>query len=108
VMLSRGRRSAARSSAAVGFAALMLLVAGLLVLGSPGRAGAVNLTQAEAAMPLLTADPHQGAGAGDGVIDGDVKEPTESSGSNNVVILVAALGVLIGILIVTRQRGPKS
>lgn len=86
----------------------MLLVAGLLVLGSPGQAGAVNLTQAEAAMPLLTADPHQGAGAGDGVIDGDVKEPTESSGSNNVILLIAALGVLIGILIVTRpRRGPK-
>jgi hypothetical protein len=109
VIVARGRRSDARSSAAVGLAALVLLAAGLLILGSPGRAGAVNLTQAEVAMPLLTADPHQGAGAGDGVIDGDVKEPTESSGSNNVILLIAALGALIGILIVTRpRRGPKS
>ena len=108
MIVARGGRSAARSSAAVGLAALVLLAAALLVVGAPGRAAALNVTQAEAAMPLLTADPHHGAGAGDGVIDGDVKQPTESSGSNNVVILVAALGVLIGILIVTRQRGPKS
>ena len=87
----------------------MLLAAGLLVLSSPGRVGAINLTQAEAALPLLTADPHHGAGAGDGVIEGDVKEPTESTGSNNIILLIAALGVLIAILIVTRpRRGPKS
>jgi hypothetical protein len=55
-------------------AALLLLGAGvLLALSMPPRSSAINLTQAEAALPLLTAGPQQDAG--DGVVDADAAEP---------------------------------
>ena len=81
------------------------VVAVFMAVSAP-PAEAINLTQAEAAMPVLTADPHQGPG--EGVVNADTKEPTEAVGGNNVVLLIAALGVLIGILLITRpRRGPQ-
>jgi hypothetical protein len=90
-------------------AGLALLVAVLVVVAFAGaeRADAINLTQAEAPMPVLTADPHQGAG--DGVVNADTTKPVQAESSNNVVFLIGALGVLIGVLIIARpRRGPKS
>ena len=90
-------------------AGLALLVAVLVVVAFAGaeRADAINLTQAEAPLPVLTADPHQGAG--DGVVNADTTKPAQAESSNNVVFLIAALGVLIGVLIIARpRRGPKS
>ena len=89
-------------------AGLALLVAILVVVAFAGaeRADAINLTQAEAPLPVLTADPHQGAG--DGVVNADTTKPAQAESSNNVVFLIAALGVLIGVLIIARprRRGP--
>jgi uncharacterized membrane protein HdeD (DUF308 family) len=86
-------------------AALGVVIAVVLLVAAPG-ASAINVTQAEAAIPLLTADPHHGAG--DGVVDADTQGPAETSGGNNVILLVAALGVLIGVLLITRpRRGPR-
>ena len=90
-------------------AGLALLVTVLVVVAFAGaeRADAINLTQAEAPLPVLTADPHQGAG--DGVVNADTTKPAQAESSNNVVFLIAALGVLIGVLIIARpRRGPKS
>ena len=90
-------------------AVLGLLVAVALAVvgfGVAGRADAITLTQAEAPLPVQTADPH--VGAGDGVVDADTQQPTQVESSNNIVLLVAALGVLIGVLIVAHpRRGPK-
>ena len=89
-------------------AGLALLVTVLVVVAFAGaeRADAINLTQAEAPLPVLTADPHQGAG--DGVVNADTTKPAQAESSNNVVFLIAALGVLIGVLIIARprRRGP--
>ena len=58
-------------------AALGIVIALILVVAAAPGASAINLTQAEAAMPLLTADPHQGAG--DGVVDADTQGPAEAA-----------------------------
>jgi hypothetical protein len=91
----------------LGAVVLLLLAGSLLAATDPAPSSAITLTQAEAALPLLTADPHHGPG--DGVANADTEEPTQAVGGNNVVLLIAALGVLIGVLIVTRARpGSKS
>ena len=91
----------------VAAAALLLAVLVTVAFAGAGRADAINMTQAEAPIPVLTADPHQGAG--DGVIDADTQGPAQAERSSNVVFLIAALGVLIGVLIIARpRRGPKS
>ena len=44
-----------------------------------------------------------------GVVHADTQGPAQAEASNNIVLLVSALGVLIGVLIVARpRRGPKS
>ncbi|HET9852692.1 MAG TPA: hypothetical protein VFP56_09330 [Candidatus Limnocylindrales bacterium] len=94
--------------------AVLLAVVVVLAFAGPQRAAAINLTQAEAPIPVLTADPQprdvdKHLGAGDGVVDADTTGPAQVESSNNVVFLIAALGVLIGVLIVARpRRGPKS
>jgi hypothetical protein len=87
---------------------VLVVLAAVVLLGvAAGPSAAINVTQAEAALPLQTADPHEGAG--DGVVDADTESPTQASGSNNVVLLIAALGILAGVLLVTRpRRGPRS
>ena len=104
-MVPSSARGGLARVAALGFvAAVVVAVAGF---GVTGRAEAIALMQAEAPIPVQTADPHRGAG--DGVVDADTQQPTQVEGSNNIVLLVAALGVLIGVLIVARpRRGPKS
>ena len=104
MVLASARGGSARAAA---LGVLMALALALLAFGGAQRADAITLVPAEAAVPLLTADAHHGAG--DGVVDADTKEPTQVEGSNNIVLLIAALGVLIGVLVVTRpRRGPKS
>jgi hypothetical protein len=104
-------------------AALLLLGAGvLLALSMPPRSSAINLTQAEAALPLLTAGPQQDAG--DGVVDADAAEPdaaerdaaeadaaepvtaepVTTSGGTGAVVLLAVFGVLIRAFVVIRRR----
>jgi hypothetical protein len=109
MVVSGGRDGLANTAMLTKIAVAALVLAGLLVVAfaGAGRADAINLTQAEAPISVLTADPHQGAG--DGVIDADTTGPAQVESSNNVVFLIAALGVLIGVLIVARpRRGPKS
>ena len=80
---------------------------GLAALAAPRGAAAMTITQVEAPMLVQTADPHQGAG--DGVADADTAgKPADSSGPSPVLLLIAALGLLIGVLVVTRprRRGP--
>lgn len=91
-----------RAALFVGVGLLLATVSSVAFL--PRHASAVALTQAEAALPLLTAAPHQGAGGG--VVIADTEEPTEAAGGNNVILLVAALGVLVGVLLVTRRKSP--
>jgi hypothetical protein len=104
-------------------AALLLLGAGvLLALSMPPRSSAINLTQAEAALPLLTAGPQ--LDEGDALVDADaaepdtaepdaaesdaaeadVAEPVTTSGGTGAVVLLAAFGVLIRAFVVTRRR----
>jgi hypothetical protein len=93
--------------AKVAAAAVVVAVLVVVAFAGAGRADAINLTQAEAPIPVLTADPHEGAG--DGVVNADTTKPAQAESSNNVVFLIAALGVLIGVLIIARpRRGPKS
>ena len=95
--------------------ALLLLLAclacvvflGLASFAAPRGAAAITITQVEAPMLLQTADPHQGAG--DEVADADTAgKPAESSGPSPILLLIAALGLLVGVLVVTRprRRGP--
>jgi len=100
-----GRPATTGLGIVVGLASVLAVA--LLVVAGAQRVDAITLTQAEAPIPAQTADPHQGNE--DGVADADTKEPTQAETPNNIVLLVAALGVLIGILIVARpRRGPKS
>ena len=88
---------------------LITVVALSCLAATPGaapRASAITLTQAAAPFVVQTAGPHQD-GTG-GVIVADTQEPDAAAGSNNLVLLVAALGALLGVLIVTRsRRGPE-
>ena len=89
----------------------MFLALAIAVAASPRPTSAITLTQAEAPIPVQSANPHAGGGGGAGgagdVADLDTKEPTEAVSTNNIVLLIAALGVLIGVLIVTRRKsGP--
>ena len=102
---------ASRARGELAKAAVVAFVLGvalsLAALGVAQRADAITLSQPEAPMLLLRADPHEGYGVG--VVDADTQGQTKVEGSNNIVLLVAALGVLIGVLIVARpRRGPKS
>ena len=100
--VSRGRLEARVITGAV---ALLVVIA--VALGaSPLAARATTMTQAEApALPLLTADPHAGGGE---VPNFDTQAPSTAVTPNNAILLIAALGVLIGVLVVTRRRsGPK-
>lgn len=102
----------ARKRTVVGILTAFALVVGVMgtlgvaaLLGAPS-ARAVTLTQAEAPFVAQTADPHAGGGGGS-VVDADTTSgPTESSGPNPVILLIAALGVLIGVLVVTRPKRP--
>jgi hypothetical protein len=43
------------------------------------------------------------------VVDADTaSKPTDSSSPNPVILLLAALGVLIGVLVMTRPKRPGS
>ena len=88
-------------------ASVALAVAILFAASVPEYAAAVTLTQAEAPIPVQTMAPNPGGA--DGIPDLDTKEPTEAATTNNIVLLIAALGVLVGVLIVTRRKsGPDS
>jgi hypothetical protein len=88
-------------------AVAMAVAVPLAAFGAPGRVDAIKLALGDAPIALQSADPHHGAG--DGVVDADTQGQTKVEGSNNIVLLVAALGVLIGVLVVTRSKpGPRS
>jgi hypothetical protein len=87
--------------------AVALLLGGLALSTGAPRAIAITINPAEAPMALLTPAPHEGAGGG--VIDADTAGgPAQSTGPSPVILLIAALGVLVGVLLITRprRRGP--
>ena len=82
-----------------------VLAIALATMPRAATTSAITWSQAEAPIPVHTADPHEG-GVGD-VADLDTKEPAEAATTSNIVLLVAALAVLLGVLIVTRRKsGP--
>jgi hypothetical protein len=85
---------------------LLLVLSGLAFAAPTHHASAINLTQAEAPIALVTTAPQPGTG---GVVNADTAGgPAAASGPNPVLVLLAALGVLVGVLIITRprRRGP--
>ena len=70
-------------------------------------ASAQTMLQGEAPIVLPTAAPHGDPGGG--VVDADTAGgPTAAEGPNPAFLLIAALGVLVGVLVITRprRRGP--
>jgi lysozyme family protein len=95
-------------------AGVLLLSVGAVASAAPSRAEAITLNPAEAPIPLLsTPVPQLAVGANGGTDSGVVEAdtaggPAQSTGPSPVILLIAALGLLVGVLLVTRprRRGP--
>ena len=86
---------------------MVLAVAAFVFLVATPHASAVTLMQGDSPFVLPTAAPHDDVGGG--VVDADTAGgPAKSEGPNPVFLLIAALGVLVGVLLLTRprHRGP--
>ncbi|HEX3263640.1 MAG TPA: hypothetical protein VHR37_08260 [Solirubrobacterales bacterium] len=86
---------------------LALSGAAIAFLASTPATKAITLMQGDAPVALSSAAPNDGLGAG--VLNADTAGgPAASDGPNTVLLLIAALGVLVGVLVVTRprRRGP--
>ena len=101
----RGTTGQVRTARTARIAAGVVLAV-VAVIGPTQRAVAITWSQAEVAVAVPSDAPHDGLAGG--VVDADTagSQPA-ATGPSPVLLLIAALGILIGVLIVTRsRRGP--